>query len=141
MDKLIDLIGTTVESIWVEEGEATLVLQTDAGACTLVVEGDCCSTSWFADFLGVDTLLGQTVLEVEETAMPDEDPDNGARSRQSEDQLYGYRFLTLRGYADLIFRNSSNGYYGGWMSVTNDPPSGKLAPITTDWQAQAVSQE
>lgn len=130
----MDLTGKTVQSIWIEDGEANLLLKMADGDVCFSVEGDCCSESWFADFTGVDTLLGQTILAFEETPMPDEHVTDG-RSRQEYDSLYGYRFTTARGHADLIFRNSSNGYYGGWMVLTDVRPSGKLTQILGDWSA------
>ncbi|MDB5541607.1 MAG: hypothetical protein JWQ89_3334 [Devosia sp.] len=134
MTGLNDLVGKVVQSLWVEEGEHNLVIKTDGGDCNLHVEGDCCSESWFADFLGVDTLLNQSVVKVEEVEMPDYDT-NDNRGRQDEDQVYGYRFTTARGYADLIFRNSSNGYYGGWLNVSDNQSIEGFVPILSDWKA------
>lgn len=124
-------------------------------------DGDCCSESWWADAIGVKQLIGAEVTDVEEMEMPDEslvpvqtyDSDNGKyintlpdgviepprhldprRTRQQEDTLYGYRVKTTQGACDLIFRNSSNGYYGGtaaWATITSLPDN--VEQITEDW--------
>ena len=127
------LTGQVVKTILVNDDASTLVIETDNGAVILDAFGDCCSESWFADLLGVDTLLGQRIAKVEEIELPDYNVDDG-RSRQESDQVYGYRFATMRGYADLIFRNSSNGYYGGWLGVGSIHPD-HLTPITADWHS------
>jgi hypothetical protein len=35
------------------------------------------------------------------------------RCRQDDDRFYGIKLLTTGGYVDIVYRNSSNGYYGG----------------------------
>lgn len=133
MDVTKALVGKTIKEIFINEDQSVLVFVTDGGDVILQAEGDCCSESWFADLLGVDCLLGQIVTAVEEVEMPDYNVEDG-RGRQEEDQAYGYRFTTARGYADLIFRNSSNGYYGGWLELASSRPQ-ILTAITADWKA------
>lgn len=77
------------------------------------VTGDCCSESWFSDFFGLNNLLNEKVLFVTEIYLDDTYECDNERSRQSFDQVYGYKFVTNKGCAVLSFRNSSNGYYGG----------------------------
>jgi hypothetical protein len=133
MQNLDDLVGQTPTAILVNEDQSVLVIETTTDVLTLTAEGDCCSESWFADLLGVDALIGQEIVAVAEVDLPGYDPHDG-RGRQDEDKVYGYRFTTKSGYADLIFRNSSNGYYGGWLSVTEGRPE-ELVRITADWHA------
>lgn len=146
MTILDELIGRTITSIQVDNGQHYLVFKTDAPFWeTFAYEavGDCCSESWFAEFLGVDTLLNQKVLSVQNIELPDYNVEDG-RGRQEEDRVYGYRFTTARGYADLIFRNSSNGYYGGDLELLplddgipttyyGEPIT--FTAITEDWSA------
>lgn len=62
--------------------------------------------------------------------------DDG-RTRQKYDEAYGYKIFTDKGQADIIFRNSSNGYYGGSLDdVVIDVDIPVMAKeITTDWSA------
>lgn len=134
--KFADLIGRTVTAVDVEKGEHFLRFITDAGPVVLVTDGDCCSETWFADITGFDALIGSPVLAVEEPDMPAL-PDGDKRSRQEFDQQYGIKITTAKGYCDIVYRNSSNGYYGGGCSVGNVLPgdAGEMVPVTGDWSA------
>lgn len=127
------LVGQTVRAIDLDADEQHwLVFVTDAGEVALEAEGDCCSETWFADLTGVEALIGQTVLGVEEVPMPDPDDDRG---RQEHDIAYGLRITTPRGRADIVYRNSSNGYYGGCYRVHESRPAGstRWRRITGDY--------
>jgi hypothetical protein len=131
------LVGLRINAIFVSPGEHSLYLVTDrsgdAPILALYTEGDCCSESWWADVTGVMQLLFAQVARVEDIEV--EAPEDG-RGRQESDEAYGLRITTDQGAADLVFRNSSNGYYGGWctpdwsMSVPDDAKR-----ITRDWRA------
>ena len=79
-------------------------------------EGDCCSRSWIEHIEGVENLAGQTILEAWTS--------NGDRDDNHPDydclQIYFYKLRTTAGYVDIDMRNSSNGYYGGWLSPSVD---------------------
>jgi hypothetical protein len=115
-DNLADsLVGKRVLAVDVNAREESLRFRIDDG--TEVVwhtEGDCCSESWWADAYQLNELRGGTVVTVTRKDMPD---DDDSRSRQEYDQVYGYEVVTEKGAATLAFRNSSNGYYGGWAYV------------------------
>lgn len=129
-----ELMGKTIEAIFVGEGEHEITFKTDTGYLTYIADGDCCSETWFADILGVSALIGGTVTSVEEAEIVHD--DDGSRTRQEYDKVYGFKITTNKGYADIAFRNSSNGYYGGWIDgVTHDAPSTNAQPITEDWSA------
>lgn len=129
---MTELVGKKVVGLSVSDGEDMLVFDTDAGPIAYDAVGDCCSTSWFADIVGTASILGGTVSGVEALDMPDVED---GRTRQEYDRVYGYRVRTERGTCDVIFRNSSNGYYGGWISHHIGPPPAAMRPITGDWQA------
>lgn len=129
------LIGARVKAIHMSE--ARLVFDTDQGLIGYHVEGDCCSTSYFHDFYGVANLLaGYPVTAFDAVDLSPGDPGYrpetwetgvGVICRDAEEiQVYGYRLTTAHPYfgdvsAVLSFRNASNGYYGGWMSLMDSP--------------------
>lgn len=81
--------------------------------------GDCCSVSWVESFDGAETLIGQIVMSAEAVDIPE-------IPRQPNDdydvvQDYCWRFTSAAGHADLIFRNDSNGYYGGSLEEQGEP--------------------
>lgn len=114
------LIGQMVMGLHVGPEEHQLLLIGHSEAFILDTDGDCCSESWWADINGVQQLIGEQITKVEEIEMPDfmqRALSADGRSRQGEDRIYCVKLTTTRGAADLVFRNSSNGYYGGDWSL------------------------
>lgn len=134
MSEMDALIDKEISRVFVSDDQHSIYFDTDSGVVGYSTEGDCCSESWFADITGVDAILGAVVLRAETLAMDDPSDE---RSRQEYDQAYGYQLTTARGRCVIVFRNSSNGYYGGWME---GPVEGAEIPssaveITDDWSA------
>jgi hypothetical protein len=60
--------------------------------------------------------------------------------RQEYDQVYGYCLVTDGGVCEIVYRNSSNGYYGGFLRVNQDSPQvAGLLLMTEDWEAKPES--
>lgn len=118
---LWELKNKTILSAWVSPDQESLAFfcEGEIGARWNAV-GDCCSQSWFADLVGVEALLGATVLDVEQISMDHfgYDVEDG-RGRQECDPAYGFKILTTKGWCDVVFRNSSNGYYGGELCCSS----------------------
>lgn len=76
------------------------------------VDGDCCSQSWIEHLEMPNDVVGATLLDVEDVGMGEiDDPEYCL-------QVYNTRFKTDRGEIVLEYRNSSNGYYGGYLTDT-----------------------
>jgi hypothetical protein len=128
-----ELIGKTVTRLRVNEDQSVLAFDHPDGSSTAYATwGDCCSETWFADITGVSALLGARVLEVEAVDLPEVE-DN--RSRQNYDRFYGVKLRTSKGFVDIVYRNSSNGYYGGGAGLYDDAIPETMTTITDDWQA------
>lgn len=134
------LLGAQIVNLAVERtyqyGLRFVTLQGDK---YIGVESDCCSETWFADIIGVKNLLDEVVSGVEELGVSAAKDD---RSRQDFDKCYGVRLKTRKGDCDIIYRNSSNGYYGG---EAVDMTHGKGLTIdweliTDDWQANQLNE-
>jgi hypothetical protein len=111
------LEGNVINSIWVSEDEHDLILSLENGRSFIAsTEGDCCSESWWADIVGVNQIIGSKVIEAGTMPLPEDYNLEDGRTRDSYDEAYGFKITTERGQCDLIFRNSSNGYYGGWAN-------------------------
>jgi len=109
------MVGKVVTALFLDKDCQHYVrFQTTTRNMDFYCEGDCCSEAWFADLLGVENLTNATIIAVIEKPMDDYDVCDG-RGRQESDCVYGFTFKTTKGDFDLIFRNSSNGYYGGWL--------------------------
>ena len=101
-------------------------------------EADCCSETWFADIIGFKALIGEKINGIRILDLPT--PMDDDRGRQEVDQAYGFELTTNKGACTIVYRNSSNGYYGGHIyDVTldlgeDDLPS-TVTEITDDWSA------
>lgn len=114
------LVGRTIKKIYMNEDY--LKFETDLGTFVYAVEGDCCSHSYFHDFIGVKKLLaGNPVKSVKPVELAQSDSRVQVNRNDSEEiAYYGYEIVTEDPkFGDVTsvfsFRNSSNGYYGGWM--------------------------
>ena len=143
------LVGCELHKIEVSHGEEVIRFETDKGVKTFLAEGDCCSESWFADILISQDFKGGRVFKVEEMDLPEFVKsliNKDGRGRQDEDEVYGYK-LFLRSdntyrcsFIEIIFRNSSNGYYGGMVrELEGEIPKYVTVTgwteITKTWQA------
>lgn len=128
------LIGKTIQGIGVSDDQHWLRFETPRECIYYEAIGDCCSESWFADITGVEALLGAQVMQVEEVDIENTQPE---RTRQEYDCIYGLKITTNRGYGEVIFRNSSNGYYSGWLEKVNGPGDDDIRweNITATWSA------
>lgn len=152
MFKLQDLVGRKVKDIFMGDEYLCFVALDPAdpfgnGVVAFQVEGDCCSTSEFFDFYGVEALLSNgAVTHVDEVDLSPGDVgykpetwEEGVVHEYDEVQVYGYRITTEHPtfgpqYSVFSFRNTSNGYYGGWMEPI-DPlrvPKGSISRLTQD---------
>ncbi len=109
-------------------GDDELYITTDRGVHLFTVEGDCCSHSYFYEINSVYQLIGFKVKDMETVSneLPDIDEYTA---------VYGYKIHTEGGYGLIVFRNSSNGYYGGSMEYKGLVPEALGKEITEDWNA------
>lgn len=80
------------------------------------VSGDCCSDSWIEHLEQPKDVSGAIVVEVVHAdidAFDKKDEETGLFSEYI--QVYNTTFHTTRGDIVLEFRNSSNGFYGGYL--------------------------
>jgi|ERR1019366_106333 hypothetical protein len=129
-----NLIGKKITAVWVMPGEEYLRIDANGETFIYATGSDCCSETWFAEIIGFDALLDETVTASESLDMPDRKDDG--RSRQDDDQFYGQQITTSKGRCQIIYRNSSNGYYGGDAGlIPVCHHKGTWISITADWTA------
>lgn len=129
-----ELIGKIVSQLWINDEESVLLfMHPDGGWTAYETEGDCCSETWFADINGVSVLIGATVVSAVDVEM--DNVDDG-RTRQEEDEFYGVKLTTDKGFVDIVYRNSSNGYYGGNIKLSKGgQDTSQFRQILDDWSA------
>jgi hypothetical protein len=112
------LVGKIPYAIWIGPREESMLIDTDQGKLYFELAGGCCSESWWSDVRGLSTLMGRPVVSV---ATEDIEVDD-SRTRQESDDMTRYTLTTRDGKSEFEWRNSSNGYYSGWM-VSRPVPS------------------
>jgi hypothetical protein len=105
-----ELIGHKILDIEVGDNEISLRFTTDKNTIIYNACGDCCSESWFGEIISLDNLINHTIAQVEILSLPQY---QDGHTRQEFDRIYGFGIATEAGHSNIIFRNSSNGYYGG----------------------------
>lgn len=127
-------VSATEETLW--------FIFNDGETQAFTVEGDCCSHSYFYDFVGLDKLIANgPVLSAKEISLGEPNDPDAAKGEVVV--AYGFEFVTEHPVwgeqtSVLSFRNDSNGYYGGWMYATDaEMPSG-LQVHTVDFTVPEI---
>jgi hypothetical protein len=122
------------------EGHKILALHGDRDTLQFTTEfetlsygcvGDCCSNSWFEHISGVEFLVGHTIVKTENIDMNSITPEDEKGHECL--QQYGYRLTTDKGYFEIDMRNSSNGYYGGYIVGPRKVEAPNCPEIKEDW--------
>jgi len=136
-----ELIGKTINKITRPKGIDTLIcFETSDGDFVYQTEGDCCSTSWFEHFEGIHNLIGHEISSVEEIdigkvfLIGSYGPVDEYGEEHDCLQLYGIKLTTELGNSRIEFRNSSNGYYGGWVEFVGNN-------LRTDREDEVITED
>lgn len=139
-----ELVGKLVTSIYVSDDEQLMKFNIkDEQPIIYQAYGDCCSETWFADIISGWKFRQKVedrenhpleVVGCEDLDIPEwlqEVIVADGRGRQESDTVYGFK-LTFKDHAwrpaeqydlTIIFRNSSNGYYGGEVELLDQDAS------------------
>ena len=132
MDDVLEvLVGSTVQELLLSQDATEMTFVTDKGDFSFYCDADCCSESWINHINFVDALLGGTVITTDAVDMHSALGVEPEATRQEVDQVLLHRVTTDKGVCVIEFRNSSNGYYGGWLTEGKGRVSGKS--ITEDF--------
>lgn len=101
-----EAIGGTV--LWVGECDGNVIIHTDKGNLILEPKGDCCSRSWIDSYDMEPGFIGSKLLDLD--IGPVQHHDSGCL------KIYFSTIKTERARMTIEYRNSSNGYYGGWIN-------------------------
>jgi hypothetical protein len=123
-----ELVDQNISKIFVSAGFLVFITN-EQKEFAYLAEGDCCSQSWFADILNVKAILGKTITKIENISLEQVGLGlseerfaiccNEDRTLQEYDSFYCHRLYCDKNYCDVIYRNSSNGHYGGWTTLFN----------------------
>jgi hypothetical protein len=107
------IVGKKIKGV-VLHGDHTVLtfILEDGGKCIYVATGDCCSRSWIEHITVPDDIKGALVTKVKEFTGQE---IGGSKHREDVTVSYQTSFVTDKGEIIVEYRNSSNGYYGGWL--------------------------
>lgn len=109
----------------------------DKSIFAIMCEADCCSESWVSDIIDFDNMIDAEIISVEILEDRQATEEENKRTRGLRDKIYGIKIFSMKGYTDIIFRNSSNGYYGSEITIQENFSLADLKDtevITTDLQ-------
>lgn len=118
-DALRDYYGSIVTKILVADD--SVIIQTSLGSIKVELMADCCSETWVSDAHGMQPVIGRKLQRISSLELKEGYNVEDGRGRQDEDEVYGFRITTDGGSCVVAYRNSSNGYYGGWHEITTAP--------------------
>lgn len=106
----LPLADKTLASVEVTEDKERLIFTLDDGrTISYTAEGDCCSHSWIEHLTVPPDIAGSSVDGFAEQEMGETEED------YETIRVYQTSFRTPKGEVVVEYRNSSNGYYGGWL--------------------------
>ena len=105
------LAGRKLEAVELSDDKERVTFRFTDGPVTYEAEGDCCSHSWIEHITVPPDIAGAEITHWAENEMGEMD--------RTEDyeciRVYQQSFRTDKGDIILEYRNSSNGYYGGYL--------------------------
>lgn len=112
------LIGKTIARIQMTADRIAIRFVLDNGdAIGAVCDADCCSSTWIEDVIAPEAALESPVLCAGDIELPEEfRTPSKTENYEEEMKYYGFFIETAKGRCTLAYRNSSNGYYGGWLT-------------------------
>ena len=112
-----DLTGKVIADIIWDDSEVVLTFD-DGSKAYFEVEGDCCSYSWIEHITIPNDIVGAVILTKTWEDSGEVTSDYEVKGGTYSDEyisVYGNSLKTTKGEIICEYRNSSNGYYGGWM--------------------------
>jgi hypothetical protein len=134
-----ELVGRSILGVKLSPRRERLAFLTDVGTFVYLAEGDCCSDSWFHDVESLAHVVGQVVTGTEARDIGESNGDDTVEHDGGDClQDYGITLTSAAGHHDIVYRNASNGYYGGWCALDwTDVPGLAFGsrPDTRHWTA------
>lgn len=113
--EISELIGQTLATAENVDDERVRFITTDGRTFELRHEQDCCESVFIESIVGdLPDLIGTPILNAEESSNSDQGPRVDPDFPQYPDESYTwtfYKLATIKGYVDIRFYGTSNGYY------------------------------
>lgn len=117
MTQINDLVGKVLTGIRKQEDELMFTCD-DGKQYKMLHRQDCCESVVIDDICGdLNDLIGNQILIAEEVSNKDFEKEYEESERGKSESNYGtytwtfYKLATIKGYVDIRWYGSSNGYY------------------------------
>lgn len=106
-----DILGLTLESIDKVDDNLLIFTTTCNQRYMMHHDQDCCESVWIEDICGdPEDLIGSPITLAEESSSRLTEEELGEDSEGSGTWTF-YKFATIKGYVDIRWCGTSNGYY------------------------------
>lgn len=107
------LLGKTLVSVSVNDAQDEIRFMTNEGRTYLMYhEQDCCEGVSIESIAGdLQDLIGNPILKAEEVTSSDAQPGQEVSEYDDSFTWTFYKLATIKGYVDIRWLGSSNGYY------------------------------
>lgn len=108
IDHIVILLGRTLVKVEVDKGNDRIYFEDTEGKKFMLYHSqNCCEHVYIESVVGdIQDLIGSPILLSEEST----NYDNPKENEESHTWTF-YKLATLKGYVDIRFYGSSNGYY------------------------------
>ena len=120
--EMSDFIGRTFSRVKSTGDE--LIFTCDDGVFTFYHEQSCCEGVYIESIVGdLSDLVGYPILKAEEATSSTNPADAKAEIIEYQDSFTWtfYKFATIKGYVDIRWYGSSNGYYSEGVDLKFEP--------------------
>lgn len=122
-----EFLGKTFLKVNVVDEDSIKFVREDGHIYVMKHEQDCCESVYIEDINGdLNDLVGSPILIAEESCSTNDDEILEEGSESSEDYRDEsftwtfYRFATVKGFVDIRWYGSSNGYYSESVSIYDE---------------------
>jgi len=121
-----DLIGKTLASVTINEDKTEIRFVTDSGETYFMYhDQDCCESVNVESIVGdLQDLIGSPILAAEEVSSEEHQPGQEVDPYEDSFTWTFYKLATIKGYVDIRWYGSSNGYYSESVSFALLPEEG-----------------
>ena len=118
-----ELKGKTLSSVE-NHGDELIFTTTEGEVYRMYHEQDCCESVYIEDIVGdLEDLVGSEILRAEESSDLFDVIRTAENEQSNTDESYTwtfYKFATRKGYVDIRWYGSSNGYYSESVSFIKE---------------------
>ena len=123
--EITDFLGRTFINIEKDDDDESIIFTAVTGEKWKMHHyQDCCESVSIESIVGdLSDLIGSPILKAEEAISSDAQPDQVVSEYEDSFTWTFYKLATIKGYVDIRWYGSSNGYYSESVSIKKIEPT------------------